>query len=316
MSFAVVRKKTPFQKAKEEEELKRKRDAADAARLLGDFEESFADAKKSKGMTFVSAGVQGAGSRPGDEVATKGRGKVYAPAFPASEMDEPEAEVGAGEVRSTEAGEGTTPAPGTSGKGSKPRAIDALMGEMMAKQRERELARLEGREVDPPPGGRRGSRGNDEKNSTNLFVGNLPRDIEEHALMMEFAKYGPIASVKIMWPREDEDISRRTQLTGFVAFMTRTSAEQALEEMDGKVLGRHDLKVNWSKAVPLPAKPIWPPDGDEDESRDDDDRRAGHARAGMSVASGVAPPAPPPPSGAAEVVVGAREVSEPVHVAD
>ena len=28
MSFAVVRKKTPFQKAKEEEELKRKRDAA------------------------------------------------------------------------------------------------------------------------------------------------------------------------------------------------------------------------------------------------------------------------------------------------
>ena len=65
MSFAVVRKKTPFQKAKEEEELKRKRDAADAARLLGDFEESFADAKKSKGMTFVSAGVQGAGSRPG-----------------------------------------------------------------------------------------------------------------------------------------------------------------------------------------------------------------------------------------------------------
>ena len=87
----------------------------------------------------------------GDEVATKGRGKVYAPAFPASEMDEPEAEVGAGEVRSTEAGEGTTPAPGTSGKGSKPRAIDALMGEMMAKQRERELARLEGREVDPLP---------------------------------------------------------------------------------------------------------------------------------------------------------------------
>ena len=131
--------------------------------------------------------------------------------------------------------------------------------------------------------------------------------------MMEFAKYGPIASVKIMWPREDEDISRRTQLTGFVAFMTRTSAEQALEEMDGKVLGRHDLKVNWSKAVPLPAKPIWPPDGDEDESRDDDDRRAGHARAGMSVASGVAPPAPPPPSGAAEVVVHFRRIKGSLH---
>ena len=38
--------------------------------------------RRSKGMTFVSAGVQGAGSRPGDEVATKGRGKVYAPRIP------------------------------------------------------------------------------------------------------------------------------------------------------------------------------------------------------------------------------------------
>ena len=54
--------------------------------------------------------------------------------------------------------------------------------------------------------------------------------------MREFAKYGPIASVKIMWPREDELIHARA-LSGFVAFMTRSSAEQAKEEMDGKVLG-------------------------------------------------------------------------------
>ena len=36
------------------------------------------------------------------------------------------------------------------------------------------------------------------------------------------AKYGPIGSVKIMWPREDEDLRLRTQLSGFVAFMTRS----------------------------------------------------------------------------------------------
>ena len=71
--------------------------------------------------------------------------------------------------------------------------------------------------------------------------------------MREFAKYGPIASVKIMWPREDELIHARA-LSGFVAFMTRSSAEQAKEEMDGKVLGgKHDLRVGWGN--PCPSRP-------------------------------------------------------------
>ena len=102
-------------------------------------------------------------------------------------------------------------------------------------------------------------------------------------------------------------------LTGFVAFMTRTSAEQALEEMDGKVLGRHDLKVNWSKAVPLPAKPIWPPDGDEDESRDDDDRRAGTLARGMSVASGVAPLRRHPPLVPLRLLFTSRRIKGSLH---
>ena len=34
----------------------------------------------------------------------------------------------------------------------------------------------------------------------------------------EFGRYGPIASVKIMWPRDD-DQRRRGRNSGFVAFM-------------------------------------------------------------------------------------------------
>ena len=51
-------------------------------------------------------------------------------------------------------------------------------------------------------------------------------------LLEEFVKFGPIASVKIMWPRSDEEKSR-ARMSGFVAFMTRKSAEDARDEMNG-----------------------------------------------------------------------------------
>lgn len=42
-------------------------------------------------------------------------------------------------------------------------------------------------------------------------------------LMETFGRYGPLASVKIMWPRKDEDDGTKTHNSGFVAFMVRTS---------------------------------------------------------------------------------------------
>jgi len=78
-SFSVVRKKTPFQKAKAEEELKRKRHAEEAAKLYDEFAASFEADKKPRGMNFVSAGTQAAGSRPGEEVADDGRREAYVP---------------------------------------------------------------------------------------------------------------------------------------------------------------------------------------------------------------------------------------------
>ena len=39
-------------------------------------------------------------------------------------------------------------------------------------------------------------------------------------LMREFGRFGPIGSVKVMWPR-DEEQRRRGRNTGFVSFMVR-----------------------------------------------------------------------------------------------
>lgn len=51
-------------------------------------------------------------------------------------------------------------------------------------------------------------------------------------LCKEFGKYGPLASVKIMWPRTDEERTRVSN-RGFVAFMTRKDAERAMAALDG-----------------------------------------------------------------------------------
>jgi U2-associated protein SR140 len=97
-----------------------------------------------------------------------------------------------------------------------------------------------------------------DQGSTNLFVGNVAPDIDESMLLREFGRFGPIGSVKIMWPR-DEEQRLRGKNTGFVAFMHRKDAEKAKSVLDGALLHDMELAVGWGKSVPLPSVPIWPP---------------------------------------------------------
>jgi hypothetical protein len=55
------------------------------------------------------------------------------------------------------------------------------------------------------------------------YMGNLAPDVDENVLLKEFGRFGAIASVKIMWPR-DEEQRRRNRNCGFVAFMVRVPA--------------------------------------------------------------------------------------------
>jgi U2-associated protein SR140 len=50
-----------------------------------------------------------------------------------------------------------------------------------------------------------------------------------------FGQYGPLGSVKIMWPRTEEEKIRGNNC-GFVAFMKRDDAEKALDDLDGLIL--------------------------------------------------------------------------------
>ena len=56
--------------------------------------------------------------------------------------------------------------------------------------------------------------------TTNVYLGNLSPKLTEQELMELFGKFGPLASIKIMWPRT-EDEKARGRHCGFVAYMAR-----------------------------------------------------------------------------------------------
>ena len=57
--------------------------------------------------------------------------------------------------------------------------------------------------------------------------------MNEEMLCQTFGKFGPLASVKVMWPRTEEERSRNKNC-GFVAYMKRKDADKALETMKGE----------------------------------------------------------------------------------
>ncbi|XP_050302089.1 U2 snRNP-associated SURP motif-containing protein-like [Anthonomus grandis grandis] len=91
--------------------------------------------------------------------------------------------------------------------------------------------------------------------STNLFVASLDPGISETYLTEQFGAFGPLASVKIMWPRGEEKFRNIDTNCGFVAFMSRKDAERALKNMKH----RTDMRVGWGKSVDLPSHPVYVP---------------------------------------------------------
>lgn len=86
----------------------------------------------------------------------------------------------------------------------------------------------------PCPGSSRdGSHDVGDPTTTNLYLGNLSPRLTEQGMLEMFGRYGPIASIKIMWPRT-EDEKQRGKNCGFVAFMARSDGERALNSLSGE----------------------------------------------------------------------------------
>lgn len=99
---------------------------------------------------------------------------------------------------------------------------------------------------------------NGDPNTTNIYLGNLNPKITEQQLMEIFGRYGPLASIKIMWPRSEEEKSRGRNC-GFVAYMSRMDAERALKCLNGRDVMGYEMKLGWGKSVSILTYPIYIP---------------------------------------------------------
>lgn len=70
--------------------------------------------------------------------------------------------------------------------------------------------------------------------------------MNETSIMELFGHYGPLASVKIMYPRSDEEKTRGTNC-GFVAYMSRKDAERAMQELNGSQVESITLRMSWGR---------------------------------------------------------------------
>ena len=92
--------------------------------------------------------------------------------------------------------------------------------------------------------------------STNLYVGNLHPETNEQELAQLFEMYGPIHSVKIMWPRSTEERQRQRNC-GFINFKTRHAAEEALRRLQDRECRGHRLVIEWGKPVHVRVKLVY-----------------------------------------------------------
>ncbi|XP_051193658.1 protein RRC1 isoform X1 [Lolium perenne] len=267
------KKVVPFNRHKENEEARKKREEDEAARVYAEFVESF-KGESTSGSKFVRGGVidpnaklradsEGGKSKDGWSVPKKG--SRYVPSFlPPSFGREPEKKKEDERPKEKEKG--------------KPRAIDKFMEELKFEQelRERRNQERDGRHGDTsassshfdelpdefdPTGRLPGSFDDGDPQTTNLYVGNLSPKVDENFLLRTFGRFGPIASVKIMWPRTEEE-RRRQRNCGFVAFMNRVEGQAAKDEMQGVIVYDYELKIGWGKSVSLPSQALpAPPPG-------------------------------------------------------
>ena len=228
--FKVKARKTPFQKQKESEERRRKRDVEENEKALEDFVKDFGVRQEVK-------------SAPRESGLHTGRKK----ARPMTSVFESDAE--SDDSTKGNRNHHVSQVVTDFSKGAKVRKMDILLENLKREQELRSLSLEKGdtHEAFTP-----------KEESTNLVVKYLAPNVDESVLMHEFGRFGPIASVKIMWPR-DEEQRRRGWNTGFVAFMSYDDALNALNTMDGLLFHDHRLSMAWGEPVALPKVPIWPP---------------------------------------------------------
>jgi len=232
-SIGTSYKKTPFQKHKEDLELKKQKDDEETAKVYAEFVASFENDTTPK--TWVKGKtVLNANTKTTEENKIEEKDRIYQPQMKINLNKDKE-------VNDNEQNNKNK---------SKKRHLDSFLEELKKEELKSKIGKQNNSEE------KTGSHDTGDPETTNLYIGNINPMVNEEMLCKKFAQYGPIASVKIMWPRTQEEKDRNRNC-GFVSFMKREHAENALKDTDGKEFMNNIMHVGWSKAVPIPPKPIY-----------------------------------------------------------
>ncbi|MBA0667282.1 hypothetical protein Goklo_000388, partial [Gossypium klotzschianum] len=84
-----------------------------------------------------------------------------------------------------------------------------------------------------------GSQYNNDLNNATIFVGGLDSDVSDDDLRQPFSQFGEIISVKIP-PGKG---------CGFVQFVNRKNAEEAIQSLNGTTIGKQTVRLSWGRNV-------------------------------------------------------------------
>uniref|UniRef100_A0A1A7WV87 U2 snRNP-associated SURP domain containing n=2 Tax=Iconisemion striatum TaxID=60296 RepID=A0A1A7WV87_9TELE len=249
--------------SKKEQEVLKKKEVEKAAEVFEEFVASFESSEKNKVKTFVRGGIVNATKE--EEEAEVKKNKLYRPATKFVSVSH--------NVSPSASSESRKSAYKKRVDEKKKSNLELFKEELKLIQEEREERHK--RKRGDSGGGREGG-GHEDMDlpslarsmlyddltpvSTNLYINCISPKMNEEILCREFCKYGPLASVKIMWPRTDEERCR-TSNRAFVAFMTRKDAERAMAALDGKVIMGFEMKLGWGKPARIPPQPLYTPVG-------------------------------------------------------
>ncbi|CAA6659456.1 unnamed protein product [Spirodela intermedia] len=87
------------------------------------------------------------------------------------------------------------------------------------------------------PNSSQGSTSEGDSSNTTLFVGGLDPNVSEDDLRQAFSQHGEVASVKIPIGKQ----------CGFVQFIRRSNAEEALQKLNGTMIGKQTIRLSWGR---------------------------------------------------------------------
>ncbi|KAI9140589.1 hypothetical protein BKA69DRAFT_497249 [Paraphysoderma sedebokerense] len=256
-----VQKKSAFQRQKELEEERKRKEEEEAAKVYAEFVASFEDEDKLSKSMFVRGGTIQAKGVSLDVNPEESSSQYYQPKAKYSEVKPPNQYTNSN-TSSVHSRLGNSAEEKKDQVAGKKRKMEKFL-ETLKRQEEGKktpsIGALKAGMTEmfhstPQPG--MGSFDTGDPSTTNLYVGNLNPNTSEELLCQYFGQYGDIASIKIMWPRTQEERDRGRNC-GFVSYMKREDAEIAVKEMDGTEILGYVTRVGWGKAVPLPASPVY-----------------------------------------------------------